>query len=97
MNNYLKHLDNLTGLLLNDTELNDYYLHLKAYKTLNGYKVPQHSKNYHKDIKGLLTKYIDNNPSSWLNAYLYNDVLQYELFVIDFKFDLRAMFNKLSQ
>jgi hypothetical protein len=97
MNNYLKHLDNLTGLLLNDPDLKDYYLTLKAYYTPNGYKIPKQSRNYKSDIMGLLDKYINNGGTNWINAYLYNDQLQYDSFIIDLKFDLRAMFNKLAQ
>jgi hypothetical protein len=93
----VNHLETLKALLLNDPELKDYYMHLKAYKTPKGYKIPKQSKHYKSDIMGLLYNYVKNGATNWLDAYLYNDQLQYDLFIIDLKFDLRAMMGQLSQ
>jgi hypothetical protein len=83
--NIIKHLQRLKVLLLNDNELKERYALMRQVWTPNGYRLPKNNNGYVAHISTTLyNSFIKPRPGTWLDGYMFNDIFDYDSFLIDF-------------
>jgi hypothetical protein len=83
--NTFKHLQRLKVLLLNDNDLKERYALLRQVKTPNGYRLPKNNNGYVAHVsKTLYNSFVKVSPGNWLDGYMFNDIFDYDGFLIDF-------------
>jgi hypothetical protein len=83
--NIIKHLQRLKVLLLNDTELKERYALMRQVWTPNGYRLPKNNNGYVAHVSKILyNSFIKPIPGNWLDGYMFNDIFDYDSFLIDF-------------
>lgn len=87
--NIHKHLQRLKVLLLNDPELIERYALLRQVKTPKGYRLPKNNKGYVAHVEKTLYCFFvkatnAKSFATWLDAYIIDNVFNYDSFLIDF-------------
>lgn len=87
--NIHKHLQRLKVLLLNDNDLIERYTILRQVKTPNGYRRPKNNNGYVAHVEKTLYRFFvkatnAKSFATWLDAYMLDNVFDYDSFLIDF-------------